>query len=1055
MQNIQVSVIIPVYNSERTLRVCLESVLNQSLKNIEILCIDDGSTDDSLKILQEFASRDSRIMAIHKKNGGVSQARNLGISIAKGEDLCFVDSDDFIHPDLLLYTYSCAVKKTADIVLFGGKSVPAVNWIDQNLNVVNGIYTNPFDVIMNVAGATPFIWNKLFRSALLKDNNIKFDESLVLGEDQALLFDVFPLSKVVVGIDKKFYCYRQSACSTMAYFNQNIDYKLKQHFKIVNHIIENWKYKGYCNVYAKELAEWILKFLFKDLRACHFDFRRTAYKNLVNMILNLVEFDSLSQQYQDEITYMQSVINWNLTPEVSVIMPVYNAAEYLADTLKGLINQTFPFFEMIFVDDGSNDDSLNILKKFADEDSRASILMQNHLYAGTARNIAIRKARGSYLLFLDSDDFFAPKMIEKSLAKIKEIDADICVFLADQIDNSTHIKSNMNWTMKRNLCPKDKRFFSLKTNPKNIYAFTTAAPWNKLFKKNFIFRYELTFQTNRSANDVAFVYTALAIASKITFVDDVLLTYRVNNTKSLQGSQDRKPDAFYDALKELKKRLVNLGIYEQIEPAYLNFALDFIFYNLGTLKSPDTYRKIFNLIKNEILTTLGINDKTDVYFYAYQENHIVEKWHDISRLSSEDFAKKWHTSSAFPTSIVGKRNNLIESKIKVDTPKVSIIIPLLNSMDYLKECLDSVLQQTLPEIEVICVDAGSTDGTIRFIEEYAQSDKRIILLHSDKKSYGHQVNLGIQYAHGEFMAIVESDDYILPNMYTVLYGIAKRVQVDFVKCDFTRFYGEKESRTFAPAKVLNDTELYNTVGNPQKNLNWFKAYVLITPAIYSLQFIRAHHIQLNETAGASYQDNGFWFQVLMHAERVWFYPQSFYMLRRDNPNSSVKSKSKVYAMCIEYDFIYNLFAHDEALIRKYAPVCAKLRLANYNFTLDRIADEYKIDFLFKYADDFREILRRKELHGELYSDLEWKNLMAIIDNPLTFYFKKDEIERYKLFLLYPKSNKPVSLQKERTITWFPRKIRGIIRCFREHGMQYTLKRVIEHCGIDMKTGDFK
>lgn len=1066
MQNIKVSVIIPVYNAELFLRTCLKSILNQTFKEFEILCIDDGSTDESLNILNEYALIDSRIKVIHQENKGTAAARNTGIERAKGKYICFVDADDFIHPNQLFRTYNLAEESKADIVMFGGRAIPAVSWIDQKLNVENGVYENPFQVVLSVTGARPFIWNKLFRTTLFRDNDLRFDTTLSLGEDQAFLFDAFPLAKVVVASEEKFYGYRQNAGSAMACWNKNMDDKMIQHFKIVNHIVEHWNKCGYNLKYGTELAEWIITFLYQDLMNCHFDFRRSAYKELLNIITALTDITKFPQEIQNKVIYMQHVMDWDLTPSVSIIMPVYNAEEYLEETLSGLTRQTFPFFEMILVDDGSKDCSLEILKDFAAKDSRVIIREQNHLFAGAARNTGIQLARGKYMLFLDSDDFFAPDMIKKSYDKAETTGADICVFEADSFDNVTKTKSAMNWTMKKALCPQEEECFSIKSNPKYIYAFTTAAPWNKFFRVDFIRRYGLLFQTTRSANDLAFIFTALALASKIALVDGILLTYRVNNKKSLQGSQDKKPDAFYDAMKELKERLEKFGVYDIAKQAFLNFSLDYCFYNLRTLKEDKSYDCIFELIKNTIIPTFAIDKKPDEYFYAYQANRIIEKKHDLDILSSTEFARKWKGFLSLRNPINEEECSTI-AKERVSNPKISIIMPLLNSMVYLEECLVSVLQQTLSDIEIICVDAGSTDGTIEFIEKYAQYDKRIMLLHSDCKSYGHQVNLGIQHANGEYMAIVESDDYILPNMYEVLYGIAQRLQVDFVKCDFSRFYGDKSHRTFAPAKVLNDNKRYNRVGNPQEDPDWFKAYVLITPAIYSVSFIKENNILLHETLGASYQDNGFWFQVLMHAERVWFHPESFYMLRRDNPNSSVKSKSKVYAMCVEYDFIYNLFANDKNLLKKYAPVCAKLRLDNYNFTLERISDEYKLDFLIKYSDDFREILKKKELHGELFSDTQWERLMNIIENPINYYFEHVYFNEGTIKKRAESKNCSRDFEKEfyamqnslsfrigRTITWGPRKARGIYRCFRQHGAFYTMKRTIEHVGIDMGTGDF-
>ncbi|MBZ7965080.1 glycosyltransferase family 2 protein, partial [Campylobacter sp. 2457A] len=117
-------------------------------------------------------------------------------------------------------------------------------------------------------------------------------------------------------------------------------------------------------------------------------------------------------------------------------------------------------------------------------------------------------------------------------------------------------------------------------------------------------------------------------------------------------------------------------------------------------------------------------------------------------------------------------------------PKISIIVPSLNSLDYIKECIESILNQTLKDIEILCIDANSTDGTLEFLKECEKKDKRLRVIVSDKKSYGYQVNLGIQQATGEYLGIVESDDYIKENMYERLYEVAKEQDCEVVKSDF-------------------------------------------------------------------------------------------------------------------------------------------------------------------------------------------------------------------------------------------------------------------------------
>lgn len=115
---------------------------------------------------------------------------------------------------------------------------------------------------------------------------------------------------------------------------------------------------------------------------------------------------------------------------------------------------------------------------------------------------------------------------------------------------------------------------------------------------------------------------------------------------------------------------------------------------------------------------------------------------------------------------------------------VSVIMPSLNVVDYIEQCLTSVMKQSMENIEIICVDGGSTDGTLEIIQKYADIDRRIQVVQADRKSYGYQVNLGLQYATGQYVGIVETDDYVAPNMFSRLYHVASTQQLDYVKADF-------------------------------------------------------------------------------------------------------------------------------------------------------------------------------------------------------------------------------------------------------------------------------
>ena len=139
--------------------------------------------------------------------------------------------------------------------------------------------------------------------------------------------------------------------------------------------------------------------------------------------------------------------------------------------------------------------------------------------------------------------------------------------------------------------------------------------------------------------------------------------------------------------------------------------------------------------------------------------------------------------------------------------RISVIMPSLNVNEYIDACMASVRNQTLCDIEILCIDAGSTDGTVEKLAEYAQKDARIKLLHSDIRSYGHQVNMGLGSAVGEYIAIVETDDYVSTNMLERLYDVAKRGTVDYVKGNFASYVDYYGHRRFYPDVLIEDVDV--------------------------------------------------------------------------------------------------------------------------------------------------------------------------------------------------------------------------------------------------------
>lgn len=239
-------------------------------------------------------------------------------------------------------------------------------------------------------------------------------------------------------------------------------------------------------------------------------------------------------------------------------------------------------------------------------------------------------------------------------------------------------------------------------------------------------------------------------------------------------------------------------------------------------------------------------------------------------------------------------------------PKVSVIMPSLNVVDYIDKSITSVRNQILKDIEIICIDAGSTDGTRDIIEKHSQIDSRIIVIDSDVKSYGYQVNKAIRASSGEYICILETDDFVDQNMYDLLYNIAHGLDLDYVKCDYSTYYYDSNGEmVFSYRKVSSDNNLYNTIFSPSDYPSTACEDWYLWNGIYKADFISKNGIMFSETPGAAFQDIGFLHKTASFAERVKYVDCSLYRYCIGRNEASSKSNNTIKYIRQEYGFLMN------------------------------------------------------------------------------------------------------------------------------------------------------
>lgn len=323
-------------------------------------------------------------------------------------------------------------------------------------------------------------------------------------------------------------------------------------------------------------------------------------------------------------------------------------------------------------------------------------------------------------------------------------------------------------------------------------------------------------------------------------------------------------------------------------------------------------------------------------------------------------------------------------------PKLSVVIPVYNVEKYLRECLDSVCAQTLGDMEIICVDDGSRDSSPDILREYARRDQRIKVISKPNSGYGHTMNTGFDAASGDYLGIVESDDVVPPEMFERLCRAADENRCDIVKSDFFTFVEQDGERVFKRRElaetVKNPKRFYGRVLKPLYEPEVFRLTMNTWCGVYRTQFIRENNIRHNETPGASFQDNGLWFQSMALAERVLFIGEAYYMLRRDNAASSVHDRTKVWALNKEYDFIYGFLREHEELFTPLVGYYWLKRYHNFAWSYDeRVGAEFREELVCAAAEDLRRAKKNGELDISLFERREAARLERIIADPKTFH----------------------------------------------------------------------
>lgn len=584
-----VSVVVPIYKVERWLAQCVDSILTQTLREIEVILVDDGSPDACPAMCDAYASRDSRVRVIHQENLGAGPARNAGLAAARGKYVIFLDADDLYEPQMLERMVARAEKYHADVVICradaledGGRTRRMPNQLrTEHLRRCGADafcprLEIPQHLFQFVCG---WAWDKLYRRDFLLRSGLQF-QALPHTNDAYFVYLSLVKAAVVSVEPATLVHHRMHSAST----SRNTGADTTSLVTALLAIHEQVQPLGIPALeksfhhWAMNMAVWHYLQLGGEAAAA----LQQEFRSRLEPTLQLLEKGA---------AYYPRRRDWQrykrcMAPEISVVLPVYNAAAYLAPALDSLLEQSFTDWEAICVNDGSTDDSLAIMQKYAGRDRRIRILTGPNGGYGHAMNRGMDAAGGRYIAILEPDDEL-PRHAYRTLHALAEKHrADIakgCVSRFVQWGRrrnyyeTTRIPKQM---CQHPVCPREtQRAFTLCMNT-----------WTCLYRRDFLQQHHIRHQETPGAafQDNGLFFLSFAHAQRLICTREVVYHCRRDNAASSVQTIGRRPFAMRDEYAYIRRELEkNPELWQQLRPVWLRKRLDNHFFTYAHLPAED------------------------------------------------------------------------------------------------------------------------------------------------------------------------------------------------------------------------------------------------------------------------------------------------------------------------------------------------------------------------------------------------------------------------------------------------------------------------------------
>ncbi len=609
----KISVLVPCCNVEKYVKECLDSIKAQTYTNIEVICIDDGSTDSTGAIIDEYVAADPRFQVIHKPNTGYGDSMNVGLERCTGDYVGIVESDDWIEPNMYEVLLKTCESKDLDLIHClwqsgptGTENVDEMRWLKKDSLCC------PLDRI-KVFNMQPSIWAALYRRDLLEEGRkVRFLPTPGASfQDTSFAFKCYTKSRRFMFLSKALHHYRMNPGSSVSSTGK------------IYCLLDEWKeiYRWICedSGLKRRIAEaQLLVSLFyggfkwnyerlatvprlKFLRAASHFFRQVAKDGLLNVKGYRTSRESrrtIKFVIDNPLEYYRTRANKTVDdlfarhsqgkeetdgPLISVIVVTYNTAKYIQSSLESICRQNYRNIEIICVDDCSTDESPMLVRHAMRKDNRITLVSTGKNGGPSiARNIGLGKAHGMYVVFVDGDDCLFPCAISKMYSRMSD-DVDVVVGSAVvDYEGGKEAYGQLPKTDARYYTIKHKRVVDIRKEPKYLLK-TNVCVWGKLWRRNIIEEHNVRFPKGMLYEDANFFFKYMSVGPKMLLLNEPVYRYLRHPNSIMSDTVNKKSvqaihhlyilDDFYDyicrhSLEEIGRIVLNEIYGRYFELAY-------------------------------------------------------------------------------------------------------------------------------------------------------------------------------------------------------------------------------------------------------------------------------------------------------------------------------------------------------------------------------------------------------------------------------------------------------------------------------------------------------